>query len=109
MNSDLIKLCVTVPESHADIVRKAIGEAGGGSVGNYDFCSFSVKGIGRFRPLEGANPAIGVVGALEEVGEERIEVSCDRDSVDVIVQAIRAVHPYEEISIDLYSFERPKG
>jgi len=107
MDSKLVKLVVTVPESHADIVREAIGKIGGGKVGNYAFCSFSSRGIGRFKPLEGAHPAIGSVGNIESVPEERIEVTCEREQVQEVVKAIREVHPYEEIAMDLYPFERP--
>ena len=59
------KIVVTVPVESADNVRQVIGEAGGGKIGNYSFCSFSVRGIGRFLPGEGAHPAIGEVGKLE--------------------------------------------
>ncbi len=97
-----IKLVTFVPETHADIVRNAIGEAGGGILGNYDFCSFSIKGIGRFRPLEGASPTIGEVGTLEQVNEERIEVTISEEKLDAIIAAIKSVHPYEEIPIDVY-------
>lgn len=99
------KLVVTVPVTAADKVRQAIGEAGGGKVGNYSFCSFSTRGTGRFLPNEGAHPAIGEVGKLEEVEEERIEVNCADELVPSVVAAIRAVHPYEEPAIDLYSLE----
>ncbi len=97
-----LKLVTYVPETHADIVRKAIGEAGGGILGNYDFCSFSIKGVGRFRPLDGANPTIGKVGELESVNEERIEVTIQKEKLDAIIKAIKSVHPYEEIPIDVY-------
>jgi hypothetical protein len=30
-----VKLVVTVPESHADSVRKTLGEKGAGEIGNY--------------------------------------------------------------------------
>ncbi|MFA7252666.1 MAG: hypothetical protein WC027_02310 [Candidatus Paceibacterota bacterium] len=102
------KLVVTVPETHADIVREAIGKAGGGKVGNYSFCSFSVKGIGRFKPESGANPHIGSVGKSEEVVEERIEVTCDRERLDEVVKAIKSVHPYEEVALDVYPLENIK-
>lgn len=98
-----VKLVVTVPESHADIVREAIGKAGAGRVGNYSFCSFSSKGTGRFLPLDGANPAIGSIGTLESVSEERIEVNCDQELLTDVVAAIRSVHPYEEPVIDVYA------
>lgn len=96
------KIIVTVPITDVDKVRQAIGEAGGGKVGNYSFCSFSVRGTGRFLPGAGAHPAIGEVGKLEEVEEERIEVNCADELVSDVVTAIRRVHPYEEPVIDIY-------
>ena len=65
----IFKIVVFVPESHTDIVREAMGKAGAGKIGNYTFCSFSSKGIGRFKPEEGAHPAIGEIGKLEAVEE----------------------------------------
>ena len=99
------KIVVTVPIEEAERVRQAIGAAGGGKVGNYTFCSFSVRGVGRFLPGEGASPAIGNIGELEEVEEERIEVTAGDSEVAGIVEAIRAVHPYEEPAIDIYPLE----
>jgi hypothetical protein len=101
----LVKIIVTVPESHADAVRKAAGEMGAGALGNYSHASFSVKGVGRFIPEENARPAIGRIGALEEVVEERIEWTCEAKKAQAVVEAIRAVHPYEEPAIDVYPLE----
>jgi len=42
-------------------------------MGFYSHCSYSVVGIGRFKPLEGAHPNIGEVGKVAKVEEERIE------------------------------------
>jgi hypothetical protein len=97
------KIAVFVPVDAAAAVREAIGRSGGGRLGNYSFCSFSTRGIGRFRPESGAKPAIGHVGTLEEVEEERIEVTCDGELVEAVVAAIRAVHPYEEVPIDVWA------
>lgn len=96
------KIVVTVPLDHADIVRQAIGAAGGGRMGKYSFCSFSVRGVGRFKPGEGADPHIGAVGRLEEVEEERIEVTVDDAALPGVVAAIKKVHPYEEVVVDVY-------
>lgn len=63
MSSKNVKLVVFVPLSHADIVRQALGEAGAGKIGDYDFCSFSSRGTGRFRGNEKTNPAIAKLGA----------------------------------------------
>ncbi|MFH1192280.1 MAG: hypothetical protein V1655_02275 [bacterium] len=66
-----------------------MGEAGAGKIANYSFCSFSVKGAGRFKPESGANPAIGEIGKLESVQEERIEVLCKRDIIEDVIEAIK--------------------
>ena len=96
------KVIVTVPGNEADKLREAIGSAGGGKVGNYTHCSFSVKGTGRFLPIDGANPTIGQVGQLEEAAEERIEITCDSENVKAVVAVIREAHSYEEPAIDVY-------
>ena len=100
--SNLAKIVVTVPEAFADKLRQAIGDADAGKLGNYTHCSFSVKGVGRFKPGAGANPAIGEIGKLEEVIEERIEITCDENQLDRVIEIIRKVHPYEEPAIDVY-------
>jgi hypothetical protein len=103
--SNNVKIVVTVPESHADVVREAMGKAGAGNIGNYAFCSFSSKGVGRFKPEKGAHPAIGEVGKLESVEEERIEAICNRGVLKDVVAAIKKVHPYEEVALDIYPLE----
>jgi hypothetical protein len=103
--SRFVKLAVFVPETHADAVRRALGEAGAGKLGNYAFCSFSVTGVGRFLPLSGAKPALGAVGTLERVVEERIEVLVPRAVLSEVVTAMKAAHPYEEVAFDIYPLE----
>jgi hypothetical protein len=99
---ELVKLVVFVPEESADEVRQALGEAGAGKIGEYSFCSFSLKGVGRFKPSDNANPHIGSAGQLEEVNEERIEVACEKNQAADIIKVIKDVHPYEEVVIDIY-------
>jgi hypothetical protein len=99
------KIVVYVPLAQANLVREEIGKAGGGKLGKYSYCSFSTKGVGRFRPEEGAKPSIGSIGNFEEVEEERIEVTCDTRVVGNVIAAIKRVHPYEEIAMDVYSLE----
>lgn len=95
-------IITTVPETHADQVREAMGRSGAGRVGNYSFCSFSVKGTGRFKPEAGANPFIGQQGVLETVDEERIEAVCRKEKLEKVIEAIKQAHPYEETIIDIY-------
>ena len=103
--SNNIKIVVFVPESHTDAVREAMGKAGTGKIGKYTFCSFSSKGTGRFRPEDGAHPAIGEVGKLESVQEERIEAVCERKNLANVIKAIKKAHPYEEVVLDIYPLE----
>lgn len=105
MDSKNVKIVVFVPETHTDAVRKAMGDAGAGIIGNYRHCTFSSKGVGRFRPEQGANPHIGEVGKFEEVDEERIETICPREKLAGVVAAIKEVHPYDEIALDIYPLE----
>ncbi len=103
--SRLMKLITFVPLSHGEIVRKAMGDAGAGVLGNYSYCTFTLRGIGRFKPEAGANPTLGEVGKFEEVEEERIETLCEFDKVKDVILAIKKVHPYEEVPIDVYPIE----
>lgn len=98
----MFKIITFVPIKDAGKVRCAMGDAGAGVLGNYHHASFSSRGIGRFIPAEGAHPAIGQMGKLEEVEEERIEVICQKDKVKEVVTAIKRTHPYEEVPIEVY-------
>jgi hypothetical protein len=100
-----VKLVVHVPLSHADIVRRALGGAGAGRIGNYDFCSFSTRGTGRYRGNEKSNPAIGKAGNYELAEEERIEVTVPREILADVIAKMKAVHPYEEPTFDIYPLE----
>ena len=95
------KLVTFVPHEHADAVRAAITGAGAGSIGDYDSCTFTSSGEGRFRPLDGADPAIGRVGDLEVVAEARVEAVLPRARRRQVVEAMRAAHPYEEPAFDV--------
>lgn len=97
----MIKIVVFVPVDRADAVRGALVDAGAGSLGHYRACSFSSRGIGRFTPVDGANPAIGAIGVPEAVEEERIEVVVEPARAREAIAAMRAAHPYEEPAYDL--------
>ncbi len=91
-----VQITVNVPVEDADRMRKIIGDAGAGRIGKYAYGSFSTKGIGRGMALEGADPAVGDIGELEETPEERIEAFCTSEDVERIVKIIKENHPYEE-------------
>lgn len=102
---EIVKIVVFVPEANADAVRNAMGQAGAGKIGNYTFCTFSSKGVGRFKPEKDANPTFGEVGTLESAQEEKIEAVCKREQLKKIINAIKKVHPYEKFVLDVYPLE----
>ena len=57
----LRKLVVYCPKERSKDVRKALSESGTGNIGSYSECSFTIDGTGRFKPMEGANPTIGII------------------------------------------------
>lgn len=105
MQSQNVKLVIFAPVTHSDIVREVLGNAGAGKMGNYDFCSFSIKGVGRFRGNENSNPFVGQSGKYESIEEERIEVIVPRIILKNVIEAVKKVHPYEEIAFDVYPLE----
>jgi dinuclear metal center YbgI/SA1388 family protein len=103
----LDKLVVFVPRDAAAPVRAAVAAAGAGQMGNYDHCTWTTTGVGRFRPLEGADPAVGIVGNLEMVEEERIETVMPRRLRAAVIAAMRSAHPYEQPAYDVIELADP--
>lgn len=101
----LRKLVVFTPEEDAAKVRKALGDAGAGFIGNYSHCAFSSPGVGQFLPQDGTNPYIGEQGKLEEVKEVRIETIYPVHLEKKVLKAMFDSHPYEEVAYDIYPLE----
>jgi len=98
----LDKWVVFVPSENADAVREAMFSAGGGRIGDYSHCSWTATGIGQFLPHDGATPAIGAVGTVERVPEERVEMIAPSRVRGHVLAALRAAHPYEEPAFDVF-------
>ncbi len=103
------KIVFFVPFGDADRVRTAVTEAGAGGIGDYDSCTFSTPGEGRFRPREGASPAFGRVGDLEVVEEVRVEAVLPRARRGAVVRALLEAHPYEEPAYDVLELANHAG
>ncbi|GAA1937830.1 Nif3-like dinuclear metal center hexameric protein [Nocardioides marmoribigeumensis] len=108
-DAGLDKLVVLVPTDAAEAVRTAIATAGAGRIGDYDSCTWSVVGEGRFRPLEGAHPTVGEVGCPEITAEVRVEAVVPRRLRAEVVAAMRAAHPYEEPAYDVHELALAPG
>lgn len=105
--ADLDKWVVYVPRENAEAVQEAVFEAGAGHIGDYSHCSWSVSGVGQFLPHEGASPAIGSVGSVERVAEDRFEVVAPARARGAVLAAMRAAHPYEEPAFDIFALVAP--
>jgi len=97
----MYRLNFYVPESDLEEVKDALFDVGAGKIGNYKKCCWQVKGIGQFLPLENSNPAIGKIGMVEKVSEFKVEMVCDDNIVNKVVDKLIEVHPYEEPAYDL--------
>ncbi|MBB5956091.1 dinuclear metal center YbgI/SA1388 family protein [Saccharothrix tamanrassetensis] len=98
---ELDVLATYVPVDQASRVLDALHAAGAGTIGDYRDVAWKVDGVGQFRPLEGARPAVGTVGSLERLPETRLEVVLDRRRRSDVVAALRSAHPYEEVAFNL--------
>ena len=106
----LRKLVVFVPEENVDAVAKALAGAGAGVIGDYTECTFRTRGAGTFRGGDETNPYLGEKGRLEEVEEVRMETVVPAHALRRAVEAATAVHPYEEMALDVYPVEgSPEG
>lgn len=104
------KVVVTAPAgADAQRVRAAVFAAGAGARGGYTEAAFTVTGRGQFRPGAGTHPAIGTVGALEQVAEEQVQVIAPRARRRAVVAALVAAHPYEEPAYDVVELAARPG
>ncbi len=84
-----------VPESHLEIVKNAMFDAGAGKIGSYSHCAWQVLGEGQFKPLKGSDAFIGQVNQLEKVAEYKVEMVCDDNNLTAVIEALKQSHPYE--------------
>ncbi len=105
VNEDLFKLVTFVPNKFAQKIRDALFEAGAGSIGNYDSCSYTVEGTGSFRGGENTDPFVGEKGKVHLEPEVRIETIFPKHLKRKICSALLKNHPYEEVAFDIYQLE----
>jgi len=107
MSLSKFKLVFFVPKTHTKPVLErlfAYAPERIGAIGNYRSCAFVSGGVGQFVPVDGAKPAIGRVGEMAFVEEDRVEVSVN-GKVEDVVEHLKQIHPYEEVAFDVYRVE----
>ena len=100
----MFKVVVFVPESHLETVKNALFDAGAGTIGDYDRCSWQSLGVGQFRPLSGSNPHTGRQGDIETLAEYRLETVCRDECIRQVITSMKRAHPYEEPAFDVFKF-----
>ena len=103
--NSLLKLAVYVPVEQADAVRNALFEAGCGSIGDSDSCSYNITGEGTFRAGDNCSPYCGEIGRLHTEKEIRIETILPAYIKRRAIKAMLTVHPYEEPAYDIYPLQ----
>jgi len=99
------KLVTYTPPSQAEPLRNALFAAGAGSIGNYEDCSFSSKGIGSYKGNADSHPAIGDRFEFVEAEEIKIEVTFEKHLQAKVLKALFANHVYEEVAYELYDLQ----
>lgn len=94
----------TVPENAAE-VRRALFDAGAGTIGNYDNCSFISNGTGTYKGNSESNPVIGKRNELTETSEIKIEVTFEKYLESNILKALFKSHIYEEVAYEVYDLQ----
>lgn len=104
----LLKLVVFVPRDQVDSVREALASVGVGEAvtdgphsAYYSNVFFQAFGEGTFKPLPGADPAIGKIGELAHVSEARLESILPERLAARAIKVLKKAHPYEEPVYDL--------
>src|SRR5690606_18025918 len=94
------KLVTFVPKNEAEDLRNALFEAGAGSIGNYNHCSFNVDGVGSFKGNEDANPTLGRRGVTHFEEETQIGIIFPAHLESKILKTLFEKHSYEEVAYE---------
>jgi dinuclear metal center YbgI/SA1388 family protein len=103
------QLVAFVPEKNEESIKSALFEAGAGTVGLYDECSFSTAGTGTFRPLKGSNPFTGKLNTRSNEQEVRLEFIYPVHLENRILEALHMAHPYETVAYSVYPLANKFG
>ena len=100
-NDILLKLNTYVPHNYVSKVLESLHNAGAGSIGNYDACSFSVDGMGRFTGNDKSTPANGTKGVPTEAKEQQLNLIFQKHQEEAIINALNEAHPYEVVAYEI--------
>ena len=100
-SSEIKKLSTYVPHENAENLRNVLFKAGAGNIGNYDHCSFNIKGEGTYRGNEDSNPTIGDKNNIHTEPETNISLIFEKHLEGKVLKALFTNHPYEEVAYEI--------
>ncbi len=95
------KLEIFIPETHLELLQKALQRVDAGHIGRYDSCMSYSPVMGCWRPLEGSEPYKGDRGRISREPELKVEVACLAARLRETMAAVKEIHPYEEPVINV--------
>lgn len=101
----MFKLIYYVPVQYKERTKQALFGIGAGRYDNYECCSFETLGLGQFKPIDEANPFLGVLDKIEKVEEYKVEMLCTDEIITEAVKTLKEVHPYEEVAYEVFKME----
>jgi dinuclear metal center YbgI/SA1388 family protein len=99
------KLTTYVPKKNAETLRESLFNAGAGTIGNYDNCSFNVNGMGTFNGNENSKPIVGEKGHIQYEEETKLTITFAKHLESKILHALFNAHPYEEVAYEVTTLE----
>ena len=99
------KLTTYVPIAEAENLRTKLFNAGAGSIGNYENCSFNTEGKGSYKGGDKSNPTVGEKGKLMFEEETCISVTFDSYLEGKILKTLFDFHSYEEVAYEIITLE----
>lgn len=99
------KLVTYIPLEHTENLKEKLFAAGGGTIGNYSDCSFSIAGTGSYKANEKANPAKGTRGKTHYEKEVQISLTFSKSKEKQIIRALLQHHPYEEVAYEISTLD----
>lgn len=102
----MYKIIFFAPTTHVEQVKLAMFNQGAGKFNNYEQCAWQTLGEGQFLPIDQAQPHIGKKNELTKVPEYYVEMICPADKIQVVIEALKQSHPYEEPAYQVIKLEK---
>lgn len=98
------KIIIFAPEEFADKLMTKMSKSGAGRIGNYEMCSFRMKRTGTYKPGKDTKPFKGKKHKVSYAAEVRLEMECEPEKLNQVLDVMLEHHPYEEVAYEIYDF-----